>query len=139
MRLMPLAAAFAVLALPAFAGETPVNDAARAFIVSPKDGETVTSPLHVVFGETGMEVGPAGPVVPNTGHYHLLVDAALTDEEKQAAIPADARHIHYGKAQTEATIELPPGAHTLQLVMGDGAHMLHARPVMSQPITVTVK
>lgn len=139
---LPLAAAaLAALALtrPALAGDTPVSPDARIFIMSPKSGETVSSPVHVVFNQTGMEVAPAGAVVPNSGHYHLLIDAPLTDEQKKFAIPADAQHLHYGKAQTEATVELAPGTHVLQLVMGDGAHQIHARPVMSDPITVTVK
>lgn len=110
-----------------------------AFFVDLKDGDTVTSPIKVKFGVTGLEIAPAGTEKPNTGHFHLLIDTELTEEEKKFAIPTDDQHIHYGKGQTEAEMTLSPGKHTLQIVMGDGGHMLHNPPIMSDKITVTVK
>src|SRR5690606_13486376 len=85
-------------ALPALP-RTPAPDGARVFIVSPEDGATVSSPVHVVFGVEGMEVGPAGQQNDNAGHHHLLVNTDLADASMP--IPADAQHIHYGQGQTE--------------------------------------
>lgn len=102
-------------------------------------GSTVESPLRIEFGITGMEVAPAGTDTPGTGHFHLLIDTQLTPEQMELPIPSDDQHIHYGKGQTEATVNLSPGEHTLQLVMGDSQHMLHKPPVLSEIITVIVK
>ena len=132
--------ALALLALPllphaAQAADTP----AKAYFVNLKDGDTVSNPIKIAFGISGMKVAPAGTTEPNTGHFHLLVDTTLTKEEMQYAIPKDDQHQHFGKGQTETTLTLTPGKHTLQLVMGDGMHMLHKPPVMSDVITITVK
>jgi len=146
MRNIILAVAFALFCVPfaARAADAPAPAAAtpavaQAFFVNIKDGDTVTSPVKIKFGITGMEIVPAGTIKPNTGHYHLLIDTDLTDEQKKLPIPKDDQHLHFGKGQTEATIDLKPGKHTLQIVMGDGNHMLHNPPVMSDKITVTVK
>jgi len=112
---------------------------ARASIVSPKDGDTVTNPVKVVFSITGMNIALAGSSEPNTGHFHLLIDTQLTDKQKKSAIPNDKQHLHFGKGESETTLNLKPGKHTLQVVMGDGKHMLHNPPVMSDVITITVK
>lgn len=130
-------AAFA--AAPAAAQETPAPEGARVYIINLKDGDTVTSPFLVQFGLSGMGVAPAGVEMPNTGHHHLLIDAALEGEELTAAIPNDAKHLHFGGGQTEAMITLPPGTYRLQLVLGDWTHVPHVPPVQSIPITVTVK
>jgi hypothetical protein len=132
-----LAASLAVLA-PAVA-QTPSPPDAKVYIINLKDGDTVASPFKVQFGLTGMGVAPAGVEKPNTGHHHLIIDTTLTPEQLKQAIPADAQHIHYGGGQTEAMITLPPGKHTLQLVLGDWSHIPHVPPVMSTPITITVK
>lgn len=116
---------------------TPAPKAAEVYIITPKDGETVTSPLTVKFGLKGMGVAPAGVSVENTGHHHLLVDTELKNLD--GPIPADANHLHFGKGQTETTLELAPGKHTLQLVLGDHLHVPHQPAVMSQKITITVK
>jgi hypothetical protein len=108
-----------------------------AFFQNLKDGDTVTSPFNVKFGVTGMEVKPAGDPTPNSGHFHLLIDNTLTDTQLKQPIPMDDQHKHYGKGQTEDTITLPPGKHTLQLVMGDAKHV--PTPVVSDKITITVK
>ncbi len=111
---------------------------ARVYIISPTDGEVVSSPLTVRFGLQGMGVAPAGVDRPNTGHHHLLVDLV----ELPAAgspIPADEQHIHFGGGQTETTLELAPGKHTLQLIMGNQNHVPHDPPVVSERITITVK
>jgi len=110
---------------------------ARAFIVSPANGAAVTSPLEVKFGISGMTIAPAGETLENSGHHHLLVDMQLADLAQP--IPKDAQQLHFGKGQTETTIELEPGTHTLQLVLGDSNHIPHNPPVVSNTITITVE
>ena len=144
MRLATLLAAAAqtlpgVAATSAWAGDTPAPANATAGFANLKDGDTVTSPFLVKFTETGLKILPAGADVPNTGHYHLLIDTTLTPAQMHYAIPKDATHLHFGKGQTETTVTLPPGKHTLQVVMGDGTHELHNPPVLSPVITVSVK
>lgn len=109
---------------------------ARVFIVSPVDGATLVSPVTVVFGIENFELAPAGTFAPKTGHHHLLIDTDLPSLNQP--IPADANHMHFGKGQTEATIELPPGQHTLQLLLGDGYHVPHDPALISPPITITI-
>lgn len=103
-----------------------------------KNGDSVQSPFRVVFGLHGLGVAPAGVDHANTGHHHLLIDTTLSAEEMQFAIPKDEQHVHFGGGQTETTLDLPPGQHTLQLVLGDLNHELHDTPVMSDVITITV-
>ena len=130
----------AVIGVPAIAlGETAAPPSAAVYIISPKDGDTVTSPFKVQFGLSGMGVAPAGVEKPNTGHHHLIVDATLSAQELKEPIASDAKHIHYGGGQTEAMVTLPPGKHTLQLVLGDWSHIPFNPPIVSPVITVTVK
>lgn len=110
---------------------------AKVTILEPANGATVSSPVTVKFGISGMELSPAGVEKAHSGHHHLLIDTKLADPA--AAIPADDKHKHYGKAQTEATVELAPGEHTLQLVLGDHNHIPHAPVVQSDVIKITVK
>ena len=111
--------------------------AAEVYFISPKDGESVTSPVTVRFGLKGMGVAPAGVTFEGAGHHHLIVDAPTPPLD--APVPADAKHLHFGKGQTETTLELKPGRHTLQLVVGDQLHIPHEPAVVSKVITVTVK
>ncbi len=127
-----------VLPLMAHAGDrSPSPDNAEVFIVAPKDGEEVTNPVVIKFGIKGMDVAKAGTQIPNTGHHHLLVDAELPVLNQP--IPKDANHMHFGGGQTEATLTLTPGKHTLQLLLGDGNHVPHHPAVISKVITITVK
>jgi hypothetical protein len=99
-----------------------------------------SSPFKVVFGlSPNMGVAPSGVEKENVGHHHLLVDKALTPEEMTQPIMVDEQHIHFGKGQTETTLTLPPGKHTLQLILGDWTHIPFMPPVQSEIITVTVK
>ena len=116
---------------------TPSPAGAKVFFIEPKTGAAVTSPVAVKFGIEGMEVVPAGTEKENSGHHHLLIDTKLSDYA--APIPADDNHKHFGKGQTETTLELKPGPHTLQLVLGDQNHIPHDPPVQSEVITITVK
>lgn len=129
----------------AFAGETPSAPDAKVYFINLKDGDTVEGPVKVQFGLSGMGVAPAGVDMENTGHHHLFVNRPPLGQGEDGAdevdynIPADENHIHYGGGQTEATVELAPGTHTLQLVLGDKDHIPHNPPVVSEVITITVK
>jgi Domain of unknown function (DUF4399) len=107
------------------------------YFINVKNGDTVTSPFNVQFGLKGMGVAPAGVEKAATGHHHLLVDVAELDVN--AGIPMSDNHRHFGLGQTEVSIALKPGVHTLQLVLGDQNHIPHHPVVMSERITVTVK
>jgi len=114
---------------------------ARIYIISPKSGATVTSPVTIKFGHKGLTIAPAGDKSPDSGHFHLLIDQALP-ADLSVPLPANEHILHYGKAQTEATLDaskLPPGKHTLQLVMGDGSHIPHSPALVSKKITITVE
>lgn len=140
MRRMTLALAMMLsTATLAVAGETPAPEGAKAYFINIKDGDTVTSPVLIRFGLSGMGIAPAGTEAPGTGHHHLLIDApALAGDALNEAIPVDEHHVHFGKGQTEASVKLAPGKHTLQLVLGDWSHIAHKTPVMSDRITITV-
>ena len=126
-----------LLAGSAFA-RTPSPEGARVYIISPTPGEVVSSPVTVRFGLKGMGVAPAGVDRAKTGHHHLLIDLAdLPALDKP--LPADAHHKHFGGGQTEVSVELSPGKHTLQLIMGDKNHIPHDPPVISEKITIVVK
>ena len=121
---------------PAEATEPAAPPEGRVFFVSPADGDTVTSPVTVTFGIEGFSVAPAGTYEPASGHHHLLINTGLPP--LNLPIPADDNHVHFGMGQTETTIELPAGEHTLQLLLGDGNHIPHQPPLMSDVITITV-
>lgn len=110
---------------------------AVVFIISPKNSEIVSSPVNVKFGISGITVAPAGEIMENSGHHHLIIDTGLPD--MTGPVPNDEQHYHFGKGQTEASIELTPGTHTLQLVLGDWAHIPHDPPVVSNIVTITVE
>ncbi len=113
------------------------QDKAAVYFIEPAHGAEVKSPVTVKFGLKGMQVAPAGTTTENTGHHHLLIDVAeLPAMDKP--IPSDAQHRHFGKGQTEVSLELAPGKHTLQLLLGDGSHVPHKPALISKPITITV-
>ena len=123
------------LSLPLHA-QTPSPEDAQVYIISPADGAEVSSPVTIKFGLKGMGVAPAGVDKPNTGHHHLLVNAKTLPV---AGKPMGGEVIHFGGGQTETTLELAPGEHTLQLVLGDKFHVPHEPVVASKAITITVK
>lgn len=128
------------LAAPAMA-ETPRTAApagASVYFIEPANGATISSPVNVRFGLKGMGVAPAGTDAPDTGHHHLLVDVAELPG-LDAPLPATDNIRHFGKGQTETEISLPPGQHTLQLLLGDKNHVPHQPPVLSEKITITVQ
>jgi hypothetical protein len=109
---------------------------AKVYFISPTDGESVSTTFTVRFGLINMGIAPAGMEKANTGHHHLMIDASLPPLDQP--VPVDFNHLHFGGGQTEAQITLPPGEHTLQLLLADDAHMPHDPPIYSKPITVTV-
>jgi hypothetical protein len=116
---------------------TPAPAGAKVTITSPANGATVKSPVTVQFAIEGMTLAAAGTSEPNTGHHHILIDTPLPALDQP--IPKNVGHVHFGQAQTEGQIELPPGQHTLQLLLGDGNHVPHDPPVASEVITITVE
>ena len=134
-----LAAALCLLAQPALAGNTPAPLNAKVFFVNVKNGDKIHSPFVVKLGISGMTLAAAGTDKPNTGHHHLYIDVpAAAGEDFLKPISADKHHMHLGKGQSQATLRLSPGKHTLQLVLGDMNHIPHTLPVVSKRITVTV-
>jgi len=117
---------------------TPAPPNAEAYIIWPPDGAVISGgKLWVRMGLRNMGICPKGVDLPNVGHHHLLVDAS--DPLKPGdVIPADRNHMHFGAGQTEARIELPPGKHTLQLVLGDAEHKVFNPPVVSKRVTITI-
>jgi Domain of unknown function (DUF4399) len=122
----------------AAAARTPSPPGAEAYIISPKNGATVKNPVEVRFGLKGMGIAPAGIKFDNTGHHHLLIDSD-PPAELGAPLPATDKLVHFGKGQTETSLTLAPGKHTLQLILGDLSHIPHDPPVISKKITITVE
>lgn len=116
---------------------TPAPKNAYAYIGWPNNGEVVGRHFKIWFGARYFGIAPAGVAKPNTGHYHVIIDSDLPPMDEP--IPNDKNHIHYGGGQTEAYLDLPPGKHTLQLLLGDANHVPNDPPVMSKKITITVK
>jgi hypothetical protein len=135
----------ALAAMPAGAQDTPSAEGASVYFVGLDNGAVVSSPVTVVFGLAGMGVAPAEVEAEKTGHHHLLLNRApfgegeFGEEELVLAIPKDDNHLHFGGGQTQAVLDLPPGEHTLQLVLGDHGHVPHVPPVVSEVITITVE
>lgn len=144
MKRLLLALALVTTAGSVFAADAPALPVTKAtagaevYIISPQDGATVSQTFTVRFGLKGMGVAPAGVTHENTGHHHLLVDVKELPVAGQP-IPKDEQHLHFGAGQTETTLKLPPGTHTLQLELGDSNHIPFDPPLVSKTITVHVK
>ena len=110
---------------------------ARVFFITPEDGATVGNPVSIEFGIEGMDVVKAGTNQAHSGHHHLLIDTGLP--EFGLPIPADEHHVHFGDGSTATEITLQPGAHTLQMLLGDHLHIPHNPPLVSEVITITVE
>lgn len=138
MKLAAIALTFVALSFPALSQERiAAPEGARVYIISPQNGATVSSPVQVVFGLEGMGVAPAGVEKEKTGHHHLIIDADLPAPNEP--VPSDDNYRHFGGGQTQTTVELAPGSHTLQLILGDHNHVPHDPPVVSQKINITVQ
>ncbi len=116
----------------------PAPAGAEVYFISPQDGATIHGPVTVRFGLKGMGVAPAGVKLDNTGHHHLLVDMDVNELKLDAPLAATDKILHFGKGQTETTLTLSPGKHTLELVFADYSHMSFDPPLHSRKITVTV-
>ncbi len=110
--------------------------AGRVFFIEPTGGATVSTPVRIVMGVEGMEIEPAGEVNPGKGHHHVIVNDGFT--EKGVVVPADETHVHFGKGQTEADLELEAGEYTLTLQFADGLHQSYGEP-WSASINVVVE
>ena len=118
---------------------TPAPAGANVYFISPAHGEVVSSPVTIRFGLSGMGVAPAGIDADATGHHHLLINVAEDQMPPfNRPLPATDAIRHFGGGQTEVTLDLPPGQHTLQLVLGDHLHLPHDPPVLSERITISV-
>ena len=124
----------------AFANELVSKSPADAtvYIIEPVDGQTVSQRFKVKFGLSGMGVAPAGINQENTGHHHILINGEVLPDMTKP-LPATDKIRHFGGGQTETELVLPPGKHTLQLLLGNYAHIPHDKPVLSEKITITVK
>ena len=111
---------------------------ARVYFITPVDGQTVSRTFTVKFGLSGMGVAPAGTQKDNTGHHHILIDSEARPDMSKP-LPATDHIKHFGGGQTETELTLAPGEHTLQLLLGNYAHVPHDKPVLSQKITITVQ
>ena len=132
------AAAAPAAAAPATFTRKPAPADAMTYIIEPADGATVTSPVRVVFGLKGIGVAPAGTDRPDAGHHHLLIDTGLP-ADLGVPIPNDDTHKHFGGGQTETTLTLAPGKHTLQLLLGDHLHVPFDPPIASGVVTIEVQ
>jgi hypothetical protein len=117
---------------------SPAPENAEVYFIEPQDEATVATTFTVKFGLTDMGVAPAGVDMVGTGHHHLLIDVARLPDMTMP-LPASAQFVHFGKGQTETQVTLPPGVHSLQLVLGNHLHVPHDPPVLSDRITVTVE
>jgi hypothetical protein len=115
---------------------SPRPENARVYFITPKSGEKLKSPVVVRFGLDGMGVAPAGVAHADTGHHHLIIDAVLPPPG--LPVPKSDHYLHFGGGQTEISLELAPGKHTLQLLLGDHNHVPHDPPVASEQITIEI-
>ena len=122
---------------PAGLPRSPSVSGASVYFVTPEDGATVSNPIDIEFGISGMNVVPAGVNEPHSGHHHLLIDTQLPPLDQP--IPADANHVHFGDGSTSTQTTLDPGEHKLLLLLGDHLHIPHDPPVTSRTITITVE
>lgn len=137
-RLAVLSVSLALLSVAAQAQGTPAAKDALLYIIWPHDGATIKGAFWCRFGLRNMGVTHAGDAYANSGHHHLFVDVNESLDPNQP-IQQDKSHLHFGAGQTEAHIELPPGKHTLQLVLGDAKHYPFNPPVVSKKITIRVR
>jgi hypothetical protein len=118
---------------------TPAAANTEVYFIAPNDGAKLRGPVAVRFGLKGMGIAPAGIKFDNTGHHHLLIDTDLSELKLDAALPATDKIVHFGKGQTETTLTLPPGKHTLELIFADYLHNSFDPPLHSKKITITVE
>ena len=118
---------------------TPAAANTEVYFIAPNDGAKLRGPVAVRFGLKGMGIAPAGIKFDNTGHHHLLIDTDISELKLDAPLPATDKVVHFGKGQTETTLTLPPGKHTLELIFADYLHNSFDPPLHSKKITITVE
>jgi hypothetical protein len=128
-----------LLATAAVADRTPAPTGAEVYFIAPANGAKVHNPVTVKFGLKGMGIAPAGVKFDNTGHHHLLIDTDISTLNLDIALPVSDKVVHFGKGQTETTLTLTPGKHTLELVLGDFQHVAFDPVLHSNKITITVE
>jgi hypothetical protein len=131
---------FLFLATAPLGAHTPPKHA-KLFFIGLANDSVVESPFKVRMGIRGFGITPAGTTGIRRhqgGHHHLLIDVEQLPD-MDAPIPADAHHLHYDRGETEAVLNLPPGRHTLQLLLGDEDHEPQNPPLLSEIITITVR
>ena len=134
-----LALCVCLVAATAFAADRMAAPAgAEVYFIAPQSGAKLHSPVTIKFGLKGMGIAPAGVKFDNTGHHHLLVDTDVSELKLDAPMPATDKIVHFGKGQTETTLTLTPGKHTLQLIFADYLHQSFDPPLTSKKITITV-
>jgi hypothetical protein len=139
MNRLALGLALALMAATAFAADRIAPPAgAEVYFIAPQNGAKLHSPVTIKFGLKGLGIAPAGIKFDNTGHHHLLIDTDLSELKLDAPMPATDKIVHFGKGQTETTLTLAPGKHTLQLVFADYLHQSFDPPLTSKKITITV-
>jgi hypothetical protein len=137
-RFIVLTASLTFLSFAAHAQGKPAAKDAVLYFVWPQNGATIKGAFWCRFGLRNMGVTHAGDSFQNSGHHHLLIDVNEPLDPNEP-IAQDKAHLHFGAGQTEARIDLPPGKHTLQLVLGDAGHYPFSPPVVSDKITVTIR
>ncbi|WP_225314998.1 DUF4399 domain-containing protein [Marinobacter confluentis] len=137
---MTLLSALLIAPISAFAQDmsSAAPDNAEVYFIEPADGATVEGTFRVAFGLRNMGVAPAGVERDKTGHHHLLINTDVPSDMSKP-LPATDQVKHFGGGQTETEVTLPPGKHTLQLLLGNYAHVPHSPAVASKKITITVK
>jgi hypothetical protein len=137
MRIFVLTAFILAASLALAQERSPAPAGAEVYIISPKNGAKIKGPVEVLFGLKGMGIAPAGVKFDNTGHHHLLVDMDVP-ADLSVPMPATDKLLHFGKGQTQTTLTLAPGKHTLQLVFADLNHVAFNPPLISKKVTITV-
>lgn len=132
-----LAASFALQVATDAVAQTPSAPGATIGFANLADGDVVPPGFTARFTISGMGIAPAGSMIENTGHFHLLIDLPELPDLSQP-LPANEHIVHFGKGQTSTELDLAEGQHTLQLLLADHAHVAHEPPVMSAVITITV-
>ena len=124
-----------LLSIPTFSN---AGEEANLYFITPQNGDLVNGEVTIKFGLSGMGVAPSGFDMPDTGHHHLLIDLD-TLPPMDTPLPKTDQIVHFGGGQTEASLKLSSGIHTLQLLLGNYAHIPHSPPVLSEKITITVE
>jgi|TARA_R110000850_G_scaffold15054_1_gene47364 hypothetical protein len=114
-------------------------EGAKVYFITPVSGQTVSGEFKVQFGLSGMGVAPAGSNVENTGHHHILINKNASEIDFTRSLPSTDQVKHFGAGQTETVLKLPKGKYTLQLLLGNYAHIPHDKPILSENITITVE